>query len=48
MKIKSLLAALALVAGSAGMATAAYARVVDLEIGVAPPPERVEVGAGPA
>ena len=47
MRIRSLVAALALVVGSAGIATAAHARVVDLEIGVAPPPERVEVVPAP-
>lgn len=47
MKTKSLIAALALAAGSVGIAGVAYARVVDVEIGVAPPPARVEVVPAP-
>jgi hypothetical protein len=47
MKTKSLIAALALAAGSVGIAGVAYARVVDIEIGVAPPPARVEVVPAP-
>ena len=43
MKIKCLIPALALALGTVGIATVASARVVDVEIGVAPPPARVEV-----
>jgi len=44
MKIRSIAAALAIAAGTLGLATTAYAdKVVQFEIGVAPPAERVEV-----
>jgi hypothetical protein len=44
MKIRSILAALAMALGFFGVAATANAdRFVDVEIGVAPPPERVEV-----
>jgi len=42
-----LIAALALAAGSVGIAGVAYAKVIDVEIGTAPPPARVEVVPAP-
>lgn len=47
MKTKSLIAAMALVAGGFGIGTVANAHVLDFEIGVAPPPARVEVAPAP-
>jgi hypothetical protein len=48
MKIRSIVAALAIAAGTMGLATTAYAdKVVEFEIGVAPPAERVEVVPAP-
>src|ERR1700751_540670 len=48
MKIRSIVAALAIAAGTLGLAGTGYAdRVVEFEIGVAPPAERVEVVPAP-
>jgi hypothetical protein len=47
MKTKSLISALAVAVGTLGIATIANARVVDVEIGAAPPPARVEVAPAP-
>ena len=48
MKTKSLIAALALAAGSVGIAGALRTPAsIDIEIGVAPPPARVEVVPAP-
>ncbi|MGH8712759.1 MAG: YXWGXW repeat-containing protein [Casimicrobiaceae bacterium] len=40
---RSIISALTLSLGALGIATIAHARVLDVEIGVAPPPARVEV-----
>ena len=48
MKIRSMLAALAMALGFFGVAATANAdRIVEFEIGTAPPPERVEVVPAP-
>jgi hypothetical protein len=48
MRIRSILAALAMAVGSFGVAATAGAdRVVEFEIGAAPPPERAEVAPAP-
>ena len=48
MKIRNLLVAAALAVGSLGFAAVGHAaRVIDIDVGVAPPPERVEVVPAP-
>ena len=47
MKIRSIVVALAIALGMLGMAATANAKTVELEIGVAPPPDRVEVVPAP-
>lgn len=48
MKIRSMIAGLVLALGTLGMATLAQAaKFVEVEIGIAPPPERVEVVPAP-
>src|ERR1700739_398393 len=48
MKIRSIVAALLMATGTLGLASTAYAdKIVQFEVGVAPPPERVEVVPAP-
>jgi hypothetical protein len=47
MKTKSLISAIALALGTTGIAAVAHARVLDFELGVAPPVARVEVAPSP-
>lgn len=48
MKLRSMVVALTMVLGTLGIATtASAAKFVDVEIGIAPPPERVEVVPAP-
>ena len=47
MKIRSIVVALAMALGMLGMAATTNAKVVELEIGVAPPADRVEVVPAP-
>ena len=48
MKLRSMVVALTMALGTLGMAvTASAAKFVDLEIGVAPPPDRVETVPAP-
>src|SRR6516165_9829022 len=47
MKIRSIVVALAMALSTLGIAATANAKVIDLEIGTAPPPDRVEVVPAP-